>query len=472
MRRDGPALAMMAPSTLLPCTIRVAVSAGATLRCRWASRLPTVALGAVRRFGLASCAAEPRRVCVVGSGPAGMYATSALLNASPDVQVDVIERLCTPFGLIRFGVAPDHPEMKVMADKFDVVAADERVRLIGNVEVGRDVSVAQLQRFYDGLIFAFGADGDRTIGLDGEHETDGVHAARDFVAWYNGLPSHRDLDFKLDEVDSVVVVGNGNVATDVARILLMPTTMLARTDIAAHALDALERSTVNKVTIVGRRGPAQAAWTGKELREILNTLPDVVVDIRSDELAMTESPADKAEMKAARVKKRCVGMLKKKLEEAAESHAADADSADATKVLSLRFCLSPAELHTIDHQVESSRLSGVSFTQMSLQGEAGKQRAVTVEGAELEQMDAQLLLRSVGYRSVEMDGLPWNDSWCDAICIDWSDCVVRCGVQQGAFLLCPLLLSSAAAVLSDLPVRCPLFLIAQHGMYAQGCRSY
>ena len=239
----------------------------------------------------------PRRVCVVGSGPAGMYAASALLSASADVRVDVVERLCTPFGLIRFGVAPDHPEMKVMADKFDVVASDERVRLIGNVEVGRDVSVAQLQRCYDGLIFAFGADGDRALGLEGERELDGVHAARDFVGWYNGLPSHRGLDFKLDEAEAVVVVGNGNVATDVARILLMPTAMLARTDIAAHALEALERSTVKRVTIVGRRGPAQAAWTGKELREILNTLPDVAVEIEAAELAVTDSPEDQAEMK-------------------------------------------------------------------------------------------------------------------------------------------------------------------------------
>jgi NADPH-dependent glutamate synthase beta subunit-like oxidoreductase len=226
-----------------------------------------------------------------------MYAASALLSASADVRVDVVERLCTPFGLIRFGVAPDHPEMKVMADKFDVVASDERVRLIGNVEVGRDVSVAQLQRCYDGLIFAFGADGDRALGLEGERELDGVHAARDFVGWYNGLPSHRGLDFKLDEAEAVVVVGNGNVATDVARILLMPTAMLARTDIAAHALEALERSTVKRVTIVGRRGPAQAAWTGKELREILNTLPDVAVEIEAAELAVTDSPEDQAEMK-------------------------------------------------------------------------------------------------------------------------------------------------------------------------------
>ena len=204
-----------------------------------------------------STAATPRRVCVVGSGPAGMYATAALLKEHPDCRVDVVERLCTPFGLIRFGVAPDHPEMKVMAPKFDVVAADERVRLLGNVEVGSQVPIAQLRRCYDGLIFAFGADGDRALGLDGEQHLAGVHSARDFVAWYNGLPSHRSLDFELERTESAVVIGTGNVALDVARILLTPIPLLARTDIAAHALAALERSAVRRVTVVGRRGPAQ-----------------------------------------------------------------------------------------------------------------------------------------------------------------------------------------------------------------------
>ena len=204
-----------------------------------------------------STAAAPRRVCVVGSGPAGMYATAALLKEHPDCRVDVVERLCTPFGLIRFGVAPDHPEMKVMAPKFDVVAADERVRLLGNVEVGSQVPIAQLRRCYDGLIFAFGADGDRALGLDGEQHLAGVHSARDFVAWYNGLPSHRSLDFELERTESAVVIGTGNVALDVARILLTPIPLLARTDIAAHALAALERSAVRRVTVVGRRGPAQ-----------------------------------------------------------------------------------------------------------------------------------------------------------------------------------------------------------------------
>ncbi len=407
VRRAHATASLLLPTAAPAPPCRCGSSSGSGSRLGAATPLNRAA-GAQRR-GLAEQASAARRVCVVGSGPAGMYAASALLSACPEVRVDVVERLCTPFGLIRFGVAPDHPEMKVMADKFDVVAADERVRFIGNVEVGRDVSVAQLQRCYDGLIFAFGADGDRAIGLEGEHDTEGVHAARDFVAWYNGLPSHRALDFKLDEVESVVVVGNGNVATDVARILLMPTTMLARTDITAHALDALERSTVKRVTIVGRRGPAQAAWTGKELREILNTLPDVAVEIDAAELAVTESPQDKAEMKAARVKKRCVGMLKQKLE---ETTASDVAPAEATKALSLRFCLSPAELHVTESLGDPSRLSGVSFTHMSLEGEAGKQRAVSSEGAEPERMDAQRLLRAVGNSSVELDGLPWNDSWC------------------------------------------------------------
>lgn len=254
-----------------------------------------------------------QRVCIVGSGPAGCYATSALLSRHPEVRVDVIERLCTPFGLIRFGVAPDHPEMKVMAPKFDEILADDRVRLLCNVEYGRDISLQQLHGLYDAVIFACGADGDRTLGLAGEETLQGVHAARDFVAWYNGLPSHRDLDYGLDKHETVVVVGQGNVALDVARILLTPIEILARTDITAHALHALENSIVRRVDVVGRRGPAQAAWTGKELREILFKLgDDVAVELSSEDLALTAGTADQAEMKKARVKKRCVEMLHKR----------------------------------------------------------------------------------------------------------------------------------------------------------------
>jgi hypothetical protein len=193
---------------------------------------------------------------------------------------------------------------------------------------------------------------------------------------------------------------------------------------------------VKRVTIVGRRGPAQAAWTGKELREILNTLPDVAVEIEPAELAIVESPQDKAEMKAARVKKRCVDMLKKKLaanETAAATTAAaeeeDDEESSPSKALALRFCLSPSVLHAEDasgsggsgSSSQGRRLRGVSFTRMALEGDAGKQRAVPAadgeddggseEEEEEEEIGAELLLRSVGYRSVAMEGLPWNDAW-------------------------------------------------------------
>jgi hypothetical protein len=193
---------------------------------------------------------------------------------------------------------------------------------------------------------------------------------------------------------------------------------------------------VKRVTIVGRRGPAQAAWTGKELREILNTLPDVAVEIEPAELAIVESPQDKAEMKAARVKKRCVDMLKKKLaanETAAATTAAaeeeDDEESSPSKALALRFCLSPSVLHAGDasgsgggsgSSSQGRRLRGVSFTRMALEGDAGKQRAVPAAaaadgeddgGEEEEEIGAELLLRSVGYRSVAMEGLPWNDAW-------------------------------------------------------------
>jgi NADPH-dependent glutamate synthase beta subunit-like oxidoreductase len=215
------------------------------------------------------------------------------------LQVDILERLCTPFGLIRFGVAPDHPEMKVMAPKFDaLLQGDPKVRLLGNVEFGSDVSLAELRRRYAAVIFACGAEGDRMMGLPGEASTAGVHSARDFVAWYNGLPSHAHLDFGLEAVEDVVVVGQGNVALDVARVLLRPVDTLRETDICAHTLAQLERSVVRRVHVVGRRGPVQAAWTGKEVRELLTGI-GAAVGFADGELATAEaSAADAAEMKA------------------------------------------------------------------------------------------------------------------------------------------------------------------------------
>uniref|UniRef100_S4R8W6 NADPH:adrenodoxin oxidoreductase, mitochondrial n=1 Tax=Petromyzon marinus TaxID=7757 RepID=S4R8W6_PETMA len=187
------------------------------------------------------------------------------------VRVDMFERLPVPFGLVRFGVAPDHPEVKNVINTFTQTARSERFRFLGNVTVGRDVSVEELRHAYHAIVLSYGAEDDRALGIPGE-DLRGVYSARDFVGWYNGLPHNKDLNPDLS-CDTVVVLGQGNVALDVARILLSPISWLQKTDITQPALEAITRSRVRKVVLAGRRGPLQVAFTIKELREMIH-LPD------------------------------------------------------------------------------------------------------------------------------------------------------------------------------------------------------
>ncbi|MGW8282045.1 MAG: FAD-dependent oxidoreductase, partial [Gemmatimonadota bacterium] len=209
------------------------------------------------------------RVAVVGAGPAGLFTTAALVKeSSVEASVDLFERWPTPFGLVREGVAPDHQSIKGVTRIFERVLQDPRVRYFGNVEFGRHVTRRDLTAMYDQVVYAVGAQTDRRMGIPGE-ELSGSWPATDFVRWYNGQPECADLVFDLS-VERAVVVGNGNVAVDVARILLTDPDVLARTDIADHALEALRHSRVREVVMVGRRGPAQAKFTNVELKELGN----------------------------------------------------------------------------------------------------------------------------------------------------------------------------------------------------------
>ncbi len=221
---------------------------------------------------------EPLRVAVVGSGPAGFYAAEALLG-HPElaVEVDMIDRLPTPFGLVRAGVAPDHPKIKNVIKRYEKTAGHEAYRFFGHVTVGRDVGADELAGLYHAVVWAYGAGADRRLGIPGE-DLPGSHAATEFVAWYNGHPDFADREFNLD-CERVVVIGNGNVAADVARMLVLPREELEVTDTAPYAIDALAGSSVREVLILGRRGPAQAAFTNPEVRELGElTDADVVVD--------------------------------------------------------------------------------------------------------------------------------------------------------------------------------------------------
>ncbi|MGO9360215.1 MAG: FAD-dependent oxidoreductase [Xanthobacteraceae bacterium] len=208
------------------------------------------------------------RIAVIGSGPSGFYASEALLRAGVPLTVDMFEQLPVPYGLVRFGVAPDHPKLKLVTAAFDKIATAPGFRFVGGVAVGCDVTVDELRDSYDAVIIATGADISRSLGIAGE-ELPGCHHAGDFVAWYNGHPDYRDRDFDLGH-EVATVVGHGNVALDVARILAKTADELRRTDIAAHALEVLAESRVREIHVVGRGRPPQAKFSAKELRDFLD----------------------------------------------------------------------------------------------------------------------------------------------------------------------------------------------------------
>src|SRR2546423_7319567 len=217
------------------------------------------------------------RVAVVGSGPAGFYAAGALLAADVLVEVDMIERLPTPWGLVRLGVAPDHPKIKSVSRAFERIALQPGFRFLGNVEVGRDIEHADLVRLYGAVVYAVGAQTDRRLGIPGE-DLPGSWAATEFVAWYNGHPDYQELAFDLS-VERVVVIGNGNVALDLARMLALTHEELAPTDATDASIAAIASSPIREIVVVGRRGPAQAAFTTPELHEMGELAgADVVVD--------------------------------------------------------------------------------------------------------------------------------------------------------------------------------------------------
>ena len=208
-----------------------------------------------------------RQFAVIGSGPAGFYTVEALAKAyGAMARIDLIDQLPVPYGLIRFGVAPDHQSIKAVARRYDKVAEDEAVRFVGNVVVGRDVAVAELLGLYDAVILATGAPHDRRLGISGE-ELPGMIGSAAFVGWYNGHPEFADLDPPLSGA-SAAVIGNGNVALDVARILAKTRAEFDGSDIVGHAIEALEGSAIRTITLVGRRGPHQIAMTAKELGEL------------------------------------------------------------------------------------------------------------------------------------------------------------------------------------------------------------
>ena len=322
-------------------------------------------------------------VAVIGSGPSGFYTVDALLKSDKDVHVDIIERLPTPFGLIRGGVAPDHQTTKKVARVYEKTALSDGVGYFGNVEVGRDVSIEELKDIYDAIVLAVGAPRDRKLGIPGEDKAN-VYGSADFVGWYNGHPDFTDLEPDLD-IDTVVVIGNGNVAVDVARVLVKTDDEMAETDIAHHAADAIEASPIRDVYMVGRRGPIEAKFTNVELREmgkLDDCVPVIDPDVLPEEVEGDWSDRDR------RLKERNLATLKE---------FPDVDPTGKSKRVHFTFYAKPVEI------LGGDKVEGIRFERTRV--EDGR----SVGTGETFDIACGMVVPAIGYFSEPFPGVPFDE---------------------------------------------------------------
>ncbi|HEU0246509.1 MAG TPA: FAD-dependent oxidoreductase [Gaiellaceae bacterium] len=331
------------------------------------------------------------RVAVVGSGPAAFYAAGHLLSSDdPPVEVDMVERLPTPWGLVRLGVAPDHPNLKTVSRAFEKIAERPGFRFLGNVEAGRDVSSEELCTRYDAVVYAVGAQTDRRLGIPGEDLT-GSWAATELVAWYNGHPDYQELEFDLSG-ERAVVIGNGNVALDVARMLALTREELAPTDATDASIASIVVSGIREIVVLGRRGPVQAAWTSAELQEMGELAgADVVVD--PEELQLDQ--ASEAELAAgSNIVRRNFEILRGF---ASRTHSGK------LRTIRMRFRVSPLAI------LGDERVEGVEVVHNRLEAdERGRVRAVPTD--EREVIECGIVFRSVGYHGVGLPGVPFDEA--------------------------------------------------------------
>jgi len=332
--------------------------------------------------------ATPLQVAVVGSGPSGFYTVEALLKSGRTVHVDLIERLPAPFGLVRYGVAPDHPKLKEAILLYQNIARLPRFAFVGNVTVGRDVTVEELLAHYHAVVFTCGAETDRHLGVPGE-DLAGSHTATEFVAWYNGHPQYRDRHFDLSG-EVAAIVGQGNVAADVSRILAKSVDELRSTDIAEHALDALAASRIREIHVIGRRGPAQAKFTNKELKE-LGELSNCTAEVDPAALDLNAESRAELEAKANFISAKNVEILRE---------IASRARGGKPRRLIFHFLKSPVKLvgtgRVQEVVLERNRLDGRSFEQ------------VARPTGETESLACNLLFRSIGYSGVAVPGVPFD----------------------------------------------------------------
>jgi ferredoxin--NADP+ reductase len=321
---------------------------------------------------------DPMRVAIVGSGPAGFYAAGALLGGDVPVEVDMFERLPTPWGLVRLGVAPDHPKLKTVSRAFERIAERPGFRFLGNVEMGRDIRHDDLTRLYDAVVYAVGAQTDRRLGIPGE-DLSGSWPATEFVAWYNGHPDYQDVRFDL-YVERAVVIGVGNVALDIARMLALTPEELAPTDTTDQAIAAISGSSIREIVVVGRRGPAQAAFTTPELIELGELAgADVIVDPADLEGAVATDTNSE----------RNIDVLREYAARTPEGK---------PKRLVLKFLWSPLAI------LGDERVEGIDLVRNVLDAD---NRAVATDVHEI--LSCGIVFRSVGYRGVALPAVPFDE---------------------------------------------------------------
>lgn len=337
---------------------------------------------------------RPLRVAIVGSGPAGFYSAEALFKSELNIEVGMFDRLPTPFGLVRYGVAPDHHKIKNVIKVYEKTATRDGFSFFGNVTIGKDLTLHQLRKFYDAIIFSYGAETDRKLGIEGE-DLPGSYTATEFVAWYNGRPEYRDRQFDLSS-EVAVIVGQGNVAMDVCRILSKTIDELKTTDICQHALDALAESKIKEVHIIGRRGPAQAAFTPVEIREFGELSDSHPVFDNPKDLDLSFASQAELEDPSNAQKKKNYDIMKGFLDLSGEGK---------SKKFVIHFKKSPAALYDDD----SGKLDRVYLEKNELIGDPGKQKSRGT--GEKEELKCGLFFRSIGYRGIPIEGLPFDDQW-------------------------------------------------------------
>ena len=334
---------------------------------------------------------NPLRVAIVGSGPSGFYATEALIKSDLNIEIDLIERLPAPFGLVRNGVAPDHPKLKQAIEVYKKIAQNPEFNFVGNVMVGEDIKAEELQQTHHAVLYTYGAETDRKLGIPGE-DLQGSYTATEFVGWYNGHPDYRDRTFDLSH-ETAVVIGQGNVAADVSRILAKSVDELKHTDISQHALDAIVESKIKTIYVIGRRGPAQAKFASKELKEFLE-IQNCRAYIDPKEMQLNATSQQELEAKEGRGNKKNVEIFQK---------FADSEDTGKERICISTFLKSPVRLEG------DGRLEKVVLEINELSGEPFKQSAKGT--GETMEIDCGILFRSIGYNGVPIDGVPFYDRW-------------------------------------------------------------